>query len=85
MRSFAPLVPGGLLKAVKSLDKVDYEGMLPTGSGNYAADPNGGVVRSSLISQPDDSAPTGVKVIKEAFVGPTAKDYKLEKPCFQVK
>jgi ABC-type branched-subunit amino acid transport system substrate-binding protein len=73
----------GLVKAVKSLTSVDYEGMLPSGSGNYAAGPDAGQVRLTGIYKPDKSAPTGVSQVKDLFVGPTAKDYKLDKPCFQ--
>ncbi|MBO2455466.1 ABC transporter substrate-binding protein [Actinomadura barringtoniae] len=76
------LTRAGLAKAVKQISSVDYEGMLPPGSGNYAGDPNTGAVRTTLIAQPDDTAPTGVKVIKEAFTGPTAKGYTLDAPCY---
>jgi ABC-type branched-subunit amino acid transport system substrate-binding protein len=72
----------GLLNAVKSLTEVDYEGMLPDGSGNYAAGPDG-QVRVSAIYKPDDAAPTKVSQVKELFTGETAEAFKLEKPCFQ--
>jgi ABC-type branched-subunit amino acid transport system substrate-binding protein len=72
----------GLLKAVKSLSSVDYEGMLPTGAGNFAAGADG-QVRVTAIYKPDPAAPTGVSQVKDLFVGPTAKAYKLDKPCFQ--
>ncbi|GAA3228123.1 ABC transporter substrate-binding protein [Actinocorallia longicatena] len=75
------LTRDGLLKAVKSLTTVDYEGML-TG-GNYAGDATTGAVRTTVIGAPDDTAPTKIKIIKEAFTGPTAKGYALSKPCFQ--
>jgi ABC-type branched-subunit amino acid transport system substrate-binding protein len=73
----------GLVKAVKSLTSVDYEGMLPSGAGNYAGDPNEAAVRSNLISKVDSAAPTGVSVVKEMFEGPTAKAYTLDRPCFE--
>jgi len=73
----------GLLKAVTSLSSVDYEGMLPSGSGNFAAGPDSGAVRLTAIYKPDKSAPTGVSQVKDLFVGSTAKAYKLDKPCFQ--
>jgi ABC-type branched-subunit amino acid transport system substrate-binding protein len=76
------LTRDGLLKAVKQLSSVDYEGMLPSGTGNYAADANGGAVRSSVINQPDASQPTGVKVLRESFAGPTARGFRLSRPCF---
>lgn len=77
------LTRAGLLKAVKSLTSVDYEGMLPSGSGNYAGDPDKSVVRQSQIAKPDDAAPSGVTVVEPFFTGPTAKDYKFDKPCYQ--
>jgi ABC-type branched-subunit amino acid transport system substrate-binding protein len=73
----------GLVKAAESLTSVDYQGMLPAGAGNYAAAPDEAVVRQSVISKPDPAAPTKVSVLKEFFVGDTAKGYKLEKPCYQ--
>jgi ABC-type branched-subunit amino acid transport system substrate-binding protein len=72
----------GLLKAIEGLDTVDYQGMLPQGAGNYAAEPNQSVVRQSLINKPDPAAPTGVSLAKDFFVGDTAKDYNFTKPCF---
>jgi ABC-type branched-subunit amino acid transport system substrate-binding protein len=77
------LTRAGLLKAVKSLGSVDYEGMLPQGAGNYAGNANDAVVRQSQIAKPDDAAPSGVTVIQPFFTGPTAKDYKFDKPCYQ--
>jgi ABC-type branched-subunit amino acid transport system substrate-binding protein len=71
----------GLLNAVKSLTSVDYEGMLPPEAGNFA--PGGAsAYRASVISKVDDSAPTGVSVVKDLFVGPTAQAYELSKPCW---
>jgi ABC-type branched-subunit amino acid transport system substrate-binding protein len=72
----------GFLEAIEGLDSVDYQGMLPPGSGNYAAEPNQSVVRQSLINKPDPAAPTGVALLKDFFVGDTAKDYNFTKPCF---
>lgn len=77
------LTRAGLLAAVKSLTKVDYEGMLPDGAGNYSGKPNDTVFRQSEIAKPDDAAPTGVTVIEPMFTGPTAKGYDFSKPCYQ--
>ncbi len=76
------LTRAGLLAAAKSLSSVDYEGMLPAGAGNYAGGPNGGVVRSTVISKPDKSAPTGVTEVAPPTVGPTAQAFTLDKPCY---
>lgn len=77
------LTRAGLLTAVKSLTSVDYEGMLPPEAGNYSGKPNDRVFRQSLISKPDETAPSGVSVVQDFFTGPTAKGYSLEKPCYQ--
>jgi ABC-type branched-subunit amino acid transport system substrate-binding protein len=73
----------GLLESAKSLTSVDYEGMLPAGAGNYAGGPDGGQFRQTAIYKPDAAAPTKVSQVKDLFTGPTAKDFKLTKPCFQ--
>jgi ABC-type branched-subunit amino acid transport system substrate-binding protein len=72
----------GLQKAVDGLDSVDFQGMYPSGTGNYAGEPNQAAVRQSLINKPDPAAPTGVSLVKDFFVGDTAKDYNFTKPCF---
>jgi len=77
------LTRAGLLDAVKSLDSVDYEGMLPSGSGKYSGKANDTVVRQSVISKPDDASPTGVTTLEKFFTGPTAKDYSFTKACYQ--
>jgi ABC-type branched-subunit amino acid transport system substrate-binding protein len=77
------LTRAGLLKAVKSLSSVDYEGMLPQGAGNYAGGPNDGAVRATAIYRADRAAPTGVSQVKDLFTGPTARAYTLDRPCYQ--
>ncbi|TWP52289.1 ABC transporter substrate-binding protein [Lentzea tibetensis] len=77
------LTRAGLLNAVRQLDSVDYEGMLPSGAGKQTGSPNDHVFRQSLIYKPDDAAPTGVSLVEEFFTGPTAKDFKFDKPCYQ--
>ena len=71
----------GLLDAAKSLESVDYEGMLPAGAGNYKAGA-AGQVKVTVISKPDKAAPTGVTEVKAPFTGPTAAGYTLTKPCY---
>jgi ABC-type branched-subunit amino acid transport system substrate-binding protein len=72
----------GVFNAAKSLTSVDYEGMLPAGAGNFAGGA-AGQVKSTLISKPDKDKPSGVTVIAEATVGPTAAGFTLTKPCFE--
>ncbi|GAA2346256.1 ABC transporter substrate-binding protein [Dactylosporangium salmoneum] len=77
------LTRAGLVKAAKSLTKVDYEGMLPDGAGNYAGGVDG-QFRETLIYNPAaGNGTTDVPLVKDFFVGPTAKDYKLDKPCYE--
>lgn len=73
----------GVLNAVKSLTEVDYEGMLPEGSGNFAGGADGGLVRVTAIYKPDDAGATKVSQVEELFTGETAESFKLDKPCFQ--
>jgi ABC-type branched-subunit amino acid transport system substrate-binding protein len=77
------LTRAGLVKAVKQLSSVDYEGMLPEGAGNYAGGPNDGLVRVTAVYKPDKAAPTGVSQVRDLFVGPTAEKYTLDRPCFE--
>ncbi|HZM79179.1 MAG TPA: ABC transporter substrate-binding protein [Candidatus Limnocylindrales bacterium] len=75
------LTRAGLLAAVKSLDSVDYEGMLPTNAGNYKAGV-AGQIKMTAIYKPDPKAPTGGVQVKDLYVGPTASSYTLDGPCF---
>lgn len=77
------LTRAGLLKAVQSLENVDYEGMLPEEAGKYTGEPNDAVFRQSVISKVDANAPTGVALEKDFFTGPTAQNFELTKPCFE--
>lgn len=76
------LTRAGVVAAVQSLESVDYEGMLPEGAGNYAAEPNEAIVRQTLISQPDPESPAGVSVVQDFFTGPTAESYEFEGACY---
>lgn len=75
------LTRAGVLAAVRSLESVDYEGMLPSGAGNFKGGA-GSQLKTTGIHKPDTSAPTGVSIIKDLFVGPTAQSYTLDGPCF---
>ena len=73
----------GLLAAVKSLTTVDFEGMLPPEAGNYGADVNAATFRQTVIAKVDESEPTGLKLVKDFFVGPTAQEYDFDAPCYE--
>ncbi|HEY0639528.1 MAG TPA: ABC transporter substrate-binding protein [Pseudonocardiaceae bacterium] len=76
------LTRAGVLRAVQSLDTVDYEGMLPPEAGKRTGDPNETVFRQSVISKPDEASVTGVSTVESFFVGETAKDYDFTKACY---
>jgi hypothetical protein len=73
----------GLVQAAAELETVDYEGMLPEEAGRFTGDPNETVFRQHLIVQPDADAPSGVSVIEDFFVGPTAEAFEFTEPCAQ--
>jgi ABC-type branched-subunit amino acid transport system substrate-binding protein len=76
------LTRAGLLEAVKGLETVDYEGMLPEAAGNYAGEPGEAAFRQSVISKVDEAAPTGVSVVEEFFASEAVEAYDFSGPCF---
>lgn len=72
----------GVLKALKQLNTVDYEGMLPADAGNFTGDISTVAFNRSLVLRPDSGELTGVKVLKDFFAGDTAKSFTLDKPCY---
>lgn len=75
----------GIVDAATSLTEVDSQGMLPTGSGNYAGDPNEAAVRVTQLNKVDKTAASKVSVAEAPFTGPTATDYNFEEPCYLQK
>ncbi|MPQ96611.1 ABC transporter substrate-binding protein [Modestobacter sp. I12A-02628] len=73
----------GLATAASELTEVDFEGILPEGSGNYAGGPNEAASRTTVISNVDPTATTGVTVAEEALAGPTATEYDFTGPCYE--
>jgi ABC-type branched-subunit amino acid transport system substrate-binding protein len=73
----------GLLEAVKSLETIDYEGMLPEEAGNRSGEPDDNIFRASVLSKVDKTAPSGVSLVQDFTVGPTAEDYTFEGACFE--
>ncbi|HJR19153.1 MAG TPA: ABC transporter substrate-binding protein [Actinomycetota bacterium] len=67
------------VRAAVEQTTVDYEGALP--AKKYSGDANTNVVRQSLIGKADEAAPLGSSVVKDFFVGPTAKDFSFTEPC----
>jgi ABC-type branched-subunit amino acid transport system substrate-binding protein len=75
----------GLLAVINEMTTVDYEGMLPEDAGNYAGEPNETVFRQSVITQPNPEIDGGAEMIQDFFSGPTAEDFELTGPCYQVE
>lgn len=71
-----------LYDAAKSLESVDYEGILPEDAGNFSVEPNERLFRQSVISKVDEKAPTGVAVVEDFFTGPTAEKFEFTEKCF---
>jgi ABC-type branched-subunit amino acid transport system substrate-binding protein len=73
----------GLLEAVQSLETIDYEGMLPEEAGKRDGEPDENIFRASVISKVDKAAPSGVSIVRDFTVGPTAEAYEFEGACFE--
>ncbi|MEO5874056.1 MAG: ABC transporter substrate-binding protein, partial [Streptosporangiaceae bacterium] len=72
-----------LFDAARQLTSVDYEGILPPKAGNFAGDANAHAFRETVISRPDDSQISGIRVLEDFFAGATARSYSLRQPCFK--
>lgn len=72
----------GVMRALKQLTTVDYEGMLPADAGNFTGTGSVVAFKRSIVLRPDADELTGVKVVKDFFVGDTAKSFTLERPCY---
>jgi hypothetical protein len=77
------LTRAGLREAAENLEEVDYEGLLPEGSGNYAGGPNEAASRATYISSIDPATSTGLSLVEEAFTGPTAEEYEFTGACYE--
>jgi ABC-type branched-subunit amino acid transport system substrate-binding protein len=74
----------GLLEAVTSLDAVDYEFMLPPGSGAFGADsPVGEAVLRTVFRMPEPGSVTGGTSEEDFFNGVTAGTYAFERPFYE--
>ena len=74
------LTRAGLAEQVRSLDDVDFEGMIPNAS--FVGDPNDFAPRASFINKVDSTAPGGLVPLTDLAVGPTAAAYEFAAPCF---
>jgi hypothetical protein len=69
-----------LVEAASALETVDLEGMLPEEAGRFAGDPNDTVFRQIVINRPNKQAPSGVTLLEDFFVGPTAEAFEFTEP-----
>ncbi|MUN35869.1 ABC transporter substrate-binding protein [Actinomadura litoris] len=75
------LTRAGLFAAVREITYVDYEGILPSEAGNSSGTPNDSAFRKTVFSRPDEHEFSGLKVLTDFTEGPTAKGYRLDRPC----
>jgi ABC-type branched-subunit amino acid transport system substrate-binding protein len=71
----------GIKNAALALTDVDYEGMMPARS--FAGDPNDVFPREGTVGGYSADATTGIAVIQDFFVGPTAEGFEFTQACSQ--
>ncbi len=69
----------GIKNAAFALTDVDYEGMMPSRS--FAGDPNDVFPREGVVGGYSADATTGIAVLQDFFVGPTAEAYEFTEAC----
>ena len=67
------------MAAAKNLTSVDYEGMMPSRS--FGGDPNTEFPREATVGGVDTTSSTGISLVRDFFVGPTAEGYSFTAPC----
>jgi ABC-type branched-subunit amino acid transport system substrate-binding protein len=77
------LTRAGLLRAVRGLSSVDYEGMLPAGAGNFAGGRGAGGNQTLILSPATGAGVADVPVVRDFFAGPTLAGFNPDRPCFQ--
>lgn len=76
------LTRAGLLEAATSLESVDYEGMLPEGSGNFAA--GEAFPREIIVAEPDADSNSGVTSVTDFISSDVAEGFDFGgTPCWQ--
>jgi ABC-type branched-subunit amino acid transport system substrate-binding protein len=72
----------GLLEAATSLESVDYEGMMPEGSGDFAA--GEAFPREIIMAQPDAETSSGVTAVTDFITSDVAEGFDYGgQPCWQ--
>jgi ABC-type branched-subunit amino acid transport system substrate-binding protein len=90
------LTRAGLVRAVRGLRSVDYEGMLPAGAGDFAGGAGGpgtggrgasgrgaGGDQSLILSPATGTGVADVPVVRDFFAGRTLAGFNPDRPCFQ--
>jgi hypothetical protein len=70
----------GVAQAAVELTEVDFEGMMP--AGQYSGDVADRVPRETIMGGFSADSPTGIEIVQDFFVGPTAAAYDFSEPCF---
>lgn len=70
----------GLYQASQGLGAIDYEGIMPASDWGSPAT----VPRHAVISRFDEAGPTGLTLVRDVFVGPTAAGYAYDRPCTEM-
>lgn len=74
----------GILDAVTQLESVDYEGILPEGSGNFAGSPDEMAVRGTIIARISGESETQTEELSDGFyTGSSAEGYSFDGPCYE--
>ncbi|WKZ82258.1 MAG: ABC transporter substrate-binding protein [Acidimicrobiia bacterium] len=74
------LTRANLAAIARSLEGVDYAGMLPDRS--YTGSANDNIERNTIINVPDAESPDGSSAVTEFFVSEVAAEYDMSAPCY---
>jgi hypothetical protein len=73
------LTRAGIATAARSLESVSYDGMMT--ERDFGGDPNEQFPRDSTMGAVDVTQPTGIALVQDFFVGPTAEAYDFTEAC----
>ena len=76
------LTRAGMVEAVSQITEVDYQGMLPEGSGNLGGDGLASAVLDTSIARPSADVSSGL-VGEGYFQGETVANLELSGPCYE--
>jgi hypothetical protein len=73
------LTKAGIAGAARALTSVSYDGMMP--ERDFGGDPNVQFPRMSVVGAVDVTQPTGISLVQDFFVGPTAEAHDFTAAC----